>query len=111
GVVLERLLEAASLLDALELEEEVGMEEVAAEFAVGDRLEAKAFLPFDEVGDRLVFDRAKFGIVDVARGPVLARFDNRARTQEGADMVGAGRQLCRHGVCPVWQRLIFEPGS
>ena len=43
------------------------MEEHPAELAVGDRLEAEAFLPFDEVGDRLILDRAKFFVGNVVR--------------------------------------------
>ena len=68
GGVLERLGDAAVLLDPVELEQEVGVEEEAAELAVGDRLEAEAFLPLDQLGDRLVLDRAQFGIIDIARG-------------------------------------------
>ena len=67
GRVLERLGDAAVLLDPVELEQEVGVEEVAAELAVGDRLEAEAFLPLDQLGDRLVLDGAQLGIIDVAR--------------------------------------------
>jgi hypothetical protein len=40
------------------------MEEDPAELAVGNRFEAEAFLPFDEVGDGLILDGAQFGGVD-----------------------------------------------
>ncbi len=72
------------------------MEEIAAELAVGDRLEPESLLPFDEVGDRRILDRAQGRIIDIVRGAVLARLDDGARTQEGADVVGAGRQLGAH---------------
>ena len=59
GIVLERLGDPALLLDAVELEQEVGVEEEPAELAVGDRLEAEAFLPADQLGDGAVFGGAK----------------------------------------------------
>ena len=40
GIVLESLFEAATLFDSGQLEQEIGVEEIAAEFAIGDRLEA-----------------------------------------------------------------------
>ena len=96
GIVLERLGDAALLLDAVELEQEIGMEEIAAEFAVGHGLEAEIFLPLDKFGDGRVLDRAQFGIIDIARGAVLSGLDHAARTEERADMVGAGRQFGGH---------------
>ena len=95
-VVLERLLDPAGLLDPGELEQEVGVEEYAAELAVGDRLEAEALLPFDQFGDRLVLDRAQLFVRDIVGGSVGARLDHGSGTQEGADMVGPRRQLGSH---------------
>ena len=82
GIVLERLVEPAALLHPVELEQEVGVEEVAAELAVGNRLEAKAFLPFHQCGDGFVLDPAQGLVIDVAGGAMLARFNDRTRTQE-----------------------------
>ena len=103
-VVLECLLDPAGLLDAGELEQEVGVEEHAAELAVGDRLEAERFLPFGKLGDRFVLDGAQFFVGDVFGGAMLAGLDHGFRAKERADMVGARRQLGAH-VYPVRPEL------
>ena len=46
-------------LDAAELLEEVDVEVGAAELAVGDALQADVFLELDDLGDRVVLDRAQ----------------------------------------------------
>ncbi len=65
----------------------------AAEFAVGDRLQTDLFLFLDDALDLAVFDRFERGGVDFALGALLARFFQRGRTQQTADMVGAKRRL------------------
>ena len=81
------------LLDAVEAPEEIEMPPGAAELAVGDRLQADLFLFLDDALDLAVFDRLERGGVDFALGALLARFFQRGRTQQAADMVGAERRL------------------
>ena len=59
--------DAAVRVDARELLEEVDVEERAAEFAVGDALQARVFLQLDDVADGVVLDRAQRLGVDLAR--------------------------------------------
>ena len=75
------------LLDAVEAPEEIEMPPGAAEFAVGDRLQADLFLLLDDALDLAVFDRLQRGGVDLALGALLARL---LQARPGA----AG---CRHG--------------
>ena len=84
------------LLDAVEAPEEIEMPPGAAEFAVGDRLQADFFLAFDDALDLAVFDRLERGGVDLALGALLARLLQRGRPQQAADMIGAERRLCSH---------------
>src|SRR5579864_5534525 len=65
----------------------------AAEFAVGDRLQADLFLLLDDALDLAVFDRSQFDCGDVALDALLARPLQRRRAQQAADMVGAERRL------------------
>jgi len=81
------------LLDAIEAPEEIEMPPGAAEFAVGDRLQADPFLFLDDALDLAVFDRLERGGVDLALGAPLARLFQRGRTQQAADMIGAERRL------------------
>jgi len=89
GVVLERLLQPAALFDAGQLEQEVGVEEGAAELAVGDRLEAEVFLVFRDLADRFVLNAAQHGMLDPPFRERGARFDQLLGSQETADVVGA----------------------
>ncbi len=104
-VVLEHLLDPAGLLDARELKEEVGVEEDAAELAVGYGFEAEPLLPFDEIGDGLVLDGAQFGGVDLSGSARLTGVDDGFRAQKRADMVGPRRQLGSHVEVLSWQRM------
>ncbi len=80
-------------LDAVEAPEEIEMPPGAAEFAVGDRLQADRFLLLDDALDLAVFDRLERGGVDLALGVLLARLLQRGRAQQAADMIGAERRL------------------
>ena len=80
-------------LDAVEPPQEVEMPPGAAEFAVGDRLQAGRFLLLDDVLDGAVLDRFEFGGADLAFGAALARCFQRGRPQQAADMIGAERRL------------------
>src|SRR5690606_7731930 len=93
AIVLERLGDTALLLHPGKLQQEIGVEEVPAELAVRDGLEAEGFLPLDQLCDRLVLDRAQLLIGNGSSGAVGARLDYGTRSQERADMIGAGRQL------------------
>ena len=81
------------LLDAVETPEEIEMPPGAAEFAVGDRLQADLFLLLDDALDLAVLDRLQRGSVDFAFGALLARLLQRGRTQQAADMIGAEGRL------------------
>ena len=62
-------------------------------------------------GNRLILHLAQRGIGDVVGLPMLAGFDHGSRTKEGADMVGAGRQLGAHAKSPVLAMIYTMPGS
>ena len=67
----------------------------AAEFAVGDRLQADLFLFLDDALDLAVFDRFQRGGVDFALGELRARLFQRRRPQQAADVIGAEGGLVR----------------
>ena len=77
------------LLDPVEAPEEIEMPPRAAEFAVGDRLQADFFLALDDADNLAVLDRFQRGGVDLAFGAPLARLLERGRTQQAADVIGA----------------------
>ena len=81
------------LLDAVEAPEEIEMPPGAAEFAVGDRLQADVFLLLDDAFDLAILDRFQRSGIDLAFGAPLARLFQRGRTQQAADMIGAERRL------------------
>src|SRR5580704_3328116 len=81
------------LLDAVEAPEEIQMPPRAAEFAVGDRLQAGVFLLPDDVLDLTVFHRLQLVRRDLALGAALARFFQRRGPQQAADMIGAERRF------------------
>jgi hypothetical protein len=72
------------------------VEEVAAELAIGDRLQAQVLLPLHQFGDGLVLGGAQIGLGNVVCLAVLAGFDHLARAQERTDMVGAAWQFGSH---------------
>ena len=79
-------------LDAVELQQKIGVEEGAAIFAVGDRFEAEPFLIAYDVADRVVLDRAKLLRADRVGRLAAARLEQRLGPQEAADLVGAERR-------------------
>ncbi len=81
------------LVDAVEAPEEIEMPPGAAEFAVGDRLQADVLLLFDDAFDLAILDRFQRIGIDFAFGAPLARFFQRGRSQQAADMIGAERRL------------------
>ncbi len=60
-------------LDAVEAPQEIEMPPRAAEFAVGDGLQANRLLLFDDVFDLAVLDRFELSGADLAFGAPLAR--------------------------------------
>ncbi len=80
-------------LDAVEAPEKIEMPPRAAEFAVGDRLQAGRFLLADDGLDLAIFDRLERCGIDLALGVTLARLFQRGRTQQAADMIGAERRF------------------
>ena len=74
--------------------DEVEMEALAPEFAVGDSGEADRLLLLHHFCDCGVFASAKFVRAQRLVLPLLARFQQRLRAQQAADMVGAKR--CFH---------------
>ncbi len=89
-------------LDAAELLEEVDVEIGAAEFAVGDRLQAGVLLHLHDLGDRAILDRAQLRRRDLAARLLLARLEQVFRAQEAADVIGAERRCLAlaHGIRP-----------
>ena len=81
------------LFDAVEPPQKVELPPRAAEFAVGDRLQADFFLLFDDTFDLAVLDRLERGGVDLALGEALAGGFQRGRAQQAADVIGAERRL------------------
>ena len=80
-------------LDAVEPPQEVEMPPGAAEFAVGDRVQAGRLLFFDDALDLAVFHRLERRGVDLAFDATLARFFQGGGPQQAADMVGAERRF------------------
>ena len=70
------------LLDAVEAPEEIELPPGAAEFAVGDRLQADLFLLLDDALDLAVLDRLQRGGVDLAlRALARASFSAAGRSR------------------------------
>jgi hypothetical protein len=81
------------LFDAVEAPEEIEMPPRAAEFAVGDRLQAALLLlPYDAF-DLAVLDRLQRRRVDLAFGELRAGLLQRRGALQAADVVGAKRRL------------------
>src|SRR3972149_202606 len=79
----------------------------AADFAVGDRLQAALFLASDDALDLAVLDRLECRRIDFASGALLARLLQRGRTQQAADVIGAKRRrrALRHRVSSPYPLL------
>ena len=75
--------------DPAELVDEVHVPRGAAELAVGGRLQPDLLLLAHDVADRLVLDPLQLLGVDAPRLEVLARLQQRGRSQQAADVVGA----------------------
>jgi hypothetical protein len=82
---------------AAELLEEVDVEIGAAELSVGNRLQAHVLLELDDLGNRLVFNRAQLLGRDLAFGLLFARLQQVSGAQKAADMVVTGGELGGHG--------------
>src|SRR5262249_24264687 len=80
-------------LDAVETPEEVEMPPGAAEFTVGDCLQADLLLLPDDAFDLAVLDFRQLCRRHLALGTLLARSLQRRRAQQTADMVCAKRRL------------------
>ena len=89
-------------LRAVERAEEIVIPEGAAEFAVGDALQADLFLLADHLFDFAILDRAQGRGIDLAALAFRARLLQGRRTQQAADMIGAKGGLVRfilHSTC------------
>ena len=99
-------------LDPTDPADEVDMEALAPEFAVGDGLYADCLLLLHHVRDGGVFAPAKVVRTQSFVLPLLAGFEQRFRAQQAADMVGAKRRfhrnsfLLRHSV-----RVLPQPAG
>ncbi len=82
------------LLGAVEAPEKIEMPPGAAEFAVGDRLQADLFLLLDDALDLAILDLLQLRPRVISPLAFLrARLVDRLRAQQAADMVGAERAL------------------
>ncbi len=81
--------------DTVELLEEVEMEPRPAELAVGHGPHADRFELGDRVGDRDILGLTEFGGRDRAVGALLAGGEQRRRTQQAPDVVGAEGRVDR----------------
>src|SRR5581483_1179857 len=92
-------------LDAVKAVDEVDVPPVAAELAVGDRLQPDRLLERDRLADALVLDRAQRGRVDLALLRLCARGMELLRAQQAADMIRPKRRLRRlsHLDLPIQQ--------
>jgi hypothetical protein len=83
-------------LDAIETAEEVEMPPGATELAIGGQLQSGGSLLRNDIGDRVILDGPKFGIVDSTGLMVEARLLQRCGTKETADDIGAERGIYAH---------------
>jgi len=84
-------LRAAGFVNPVKLEQEVCVEEGAAEFAVGHALETKVFLHLHHIGNCRILGQAERRLVDGSGLESCAGFEQRLGAQEAADVVGAER--------------------
>ncbi len=80
-------------VDAVEAVDEVDVPPVAAELAVGDRLDADRLLQRDHVADAAVLHRFQLGLADLALSCLRPRLVQLLRAQQAADMVGTERRF------------------
>src|SRR5262249_2956162 len=80
-------------LDAVEHAEEIEMPPGAAKLAVGREVKPDFLLLPDDLLDLPVLDLLERGVTDRALLVLFARFLERRRAQEAADMIGAERRL------------------
>src|SRR5262249_53069193 len=80
-------------LDAVEHAEKIEVPPGAAELAVARQLKAELFLLLDDLLDLAVLDRLELGGADGALFALGARFLERRRAQEAADMIGTERRF------------------
>src|SRR5271156_1888073 len=73
----------------------IGIENLAAIFAVGDRLEPDALLERDRVANRRVFDGAQLLGGDFAARAIAAGLQQFRWPQQAADVVGSERRIVR----------------
>ena len=92
---------------AVQLRQEVQVPPVAAEFAVGDALQAQGFLLAHGLGDGLVLGRLQRRGIDLAALELRARGGERSGAQQAADLVGAERDA--HGGAPGSGRGLWRP--
>jgi hypothetical protein len=85
----EMHLSAASFVHAIQLEQEIGVEEGAAKLPVGHALEAKVFLHVDNIGDGGIFHLTQGIAVDRASLERRARIQQGLGAQEAADVIGS----------------------
>src|SRR4029453_11422961 len=78
--------------DASELGQEVDVEVRPPVLAVRDTPQPQILLEFDDVADRLVFHGSKLVCGDLTRLELIARVEEKPRTQEAADVIGAKRR-------------------
>ena len=76
-------------LDAVEQAVEIEMPPRTAELAVGRQLHSDIFLLPDQLLDLAILDGLEFALADLALLVFRARFLERRRPQEAADLVGA----------------------
>ena len=86
-------------LHAFELLEEVDVEERAAEFAVGDAVQAPVLLLLHDLANRFVFHCAQRCGVDLAFLAPGARLLEFLGTQEASDVIRAKRRPVAMGHC------------
>src|SRR5467141_961589 len=96
-------------LDAVEAVDEVDVPPVAAELAVGDRLQADVLLQLDGFLDALVFHGTQRRMIDLALPVPGARGMECLRAQQAADVVGAERGFHeRASTPPVLARVLYR---
>src|SRR5262249_4316078 len=78
--------------NVLEFEQEVAVPAGAAELAVGDDVEADVFLQPDGAADFGVLDVGEFIVRKLAAVVLETRLEERGRTHEAADLIGAERR-------------------
>ncbi len=98
-VAVELDLSTASFLDAVELEQEVGVKICPTKLTVGDALQSQPLLEGDDIADRRVLDSTQLRRIDGPRLKTRSGIDKRRGAQEAANVVGAERGLGHR--CPL----------